>query len=193
MEKSFSVITASILRPTLFDTCKSIERQDYWSWEHVVVVDIPAHEVTPEQHKLLDTIRHPKRTIVHCQSRHKNYGNTCRNQAFKLVASDYLLYLDDDDVHTGEVFKTLNEQIRDEVWGIFPITRLGELFLLVPPGWCRTCSNQFYYKPLYPYPDPDTDEYAADGMLIDTLRENHPYRIIRSGPLARVDKESLGQ
>jgi len=191
MEKSFSVITASILRSTLVDTCKSIERQNYQKWEHIVAVDIPVHEVTPQQQELLDRLKHPKRTIIHCQKRHKNFGNSCRNEAFALVTGDYLLYLDDDDVYTGEVFRTLNEQIGDEVWGIFPIVRLGELFLLVPPGLCRTCSNQFYYKPLYPYPD--NDDYEADGQLVDKLRENHPYKIIRSSPLARVAKEGMGR
>jgi glycosyltransferase involved in cell wall biosynthesis len=191
MDRSFSVITASILRRTLVDTCKSVENQAYRNWEHIVIVDIPSHEVTPEQHKLLDSLQHSQRTILYCKRRHKNYGNTCRNEAFDLVTGDYLLYLDDDDVYIGEVFKTLNEQIRDEVWGVFPIERLGELLLLIPPGLCRTCSNQFYYKPLYPYPA--TDDYEADGQLVDQLRANHPYRIIRSGPLARVDKESLGK
>lgn len=191
MDRSFSVITPSILRATLVDTCKSIERQNYRKWEHIMVVDIPAPEVTAEQHELISSLQHPQRTVIYCDRRHQNYGNTCRSEAFNLVTGDYLLYLDDDDVYIGEVFKTLNEQITDEVWGVFPIERLGELLLLIPPGRCRTCSNQFYYQPLYPYPA--NEDYEADGQLIDELRKNHPYRIIRSGPLARVDKESLGQ
>ena len=190
MERTFSVITPTILRPSLIETCESIDRQSYHRWQHIVMVDIPIADIPDEKLTLIDRIKHPNRLIRYCEVAHKNVGNTCKSRAFKYVCGDYLLYLDDDDSYLGEVFEILNGQIKDEVWGVFPIERFGEIFFNFPPRMCHTCSNQFFYKPLYPHPD--NDNYCADGELIDLLRERHPYLVINSTPLARVTKQGMG-
>lgn len=190
MERKFTVITPTILRPTLAETCRSIDSQGYGNWQHIIAVDVPAGRIRPAQRALLDGLRHPNRTILFCEVAHRNVGNTCRHRAFAHVRGDYLLYLDDDDMYLGEVFQTLNREIADEVWGIYPVERFGEIFFNIPPGTCRTTSNQFFYRPLYPWPD--NGNYEADGELIDLLRENHPYLVINSAPLARVTKQNWG-
>lgn len=190
MERKFTVITPTILRPTLADTCRSIDTQGYGNWQHIVVVDVPDREIRPEQRELLDGLRHPNREFMFCEVAHRNVGNTCKHSAFPRVRGDYLLYLDDDDFYLGEVFQTLNREIKDEVWGIFPVERFGQVFFNIPPGKCQTTCNQFFYRPLYPFPD--NNNYQADGELIDLLRERHPYLVINCEPLASVPKQSWG-
>lgn len=190
MEKKFTVITPTILRPTLADTCRSIDGQNYDNWQHIVVVDIPPHEIPPEQRELIESVRHPKRSIRFCEASHKNFGNTCRSRAFAEVAGDYVLYMDDDDVYLGEAFAVLNGEISDEVWGVFPVERFGHVFFNLPPRICHTTSNQFFYRPVCPWPD--NDNYMADGELIELLRGQHPYLVINSEPLARVTRQGMG-
>jgi len=191
MDKTFTIITPTMLRPSLIDTCRSIETQAYNRWQHLVAVDVPLNDTTPEQLQLIDKIRHPKREIFHCEVSHRNYGNTCRWEMFRHVYGDYLVYLDDDDVYLGEVFQILNREISDEVWGVFPIERFGELFLHLPPRINFTSGAQFFYKPIYPYPDGSS--YAADGELIEFLRVKHSYLVINSPPLVRVAKQNFGR
>ena len=48
---------------------------------------------------------------------------------FVLVRGDYPLYLGDDDAYLGEAFATLDHEICDEVWGVFPNREIwGGLF-----------------------------------------------------------------
>lgn len=190
MEKKFTVITPTILRPTLVDTCRSIDQQSYARWQHIVVVDIPRNEVLDHQQVLIESLRHPNRSIAYCETRHGNFGNKCRNEAFRHVSGDYLLYLDDDDVYLGEAFEQLNAAISDEFWGVFPIERFGQLFLNLPPQMCQTSGIQFFCKPVYPWPD--VDDYCADGSQIDFLRDHHPYLVVNSPPLARVVSQGKG-
>jgi hypothetical protein len=152
MDKTFTIITPTILRPSLIDSCRSIETQSYSQWQHLVAVDIPIAGATPEQLSFLDQIKHPKRQIYYCEAPHRNYGNTCKAEMFQHVRGDYMLYLDDDDVYLGEVFQILNREISDEIWGIFPIERFGELFLNLPPRINLTSGTQFFCKPLYRFP-----------------------------------------
>jgi glycosyltransferase involved in cell wall biosynthesis len=190
MEKTFTIITATILRPSLVETCRSIETQAYDRWQHLIAIDVPLSDATPEQLQLVDQIRHPKRQVFQCEVSHRNYGNTCKSEMFRHVCGDYVLYLDDDDVYLGEVFQILNREISDETWGVFPIERFGELFLNLPPRINLTSGTQFFYKPLYPFPN--TDAYAADGELIEFLREKHSYLVVNSPPLVRVAKQNFG-
>jgi glycosyltransferase involved in cell wall biosynthesis len=190
MDKLFTIITATILRPSLIDTCRSIDTQSYGLWQHLVAIDLPVHEATPEQLRLVDQIKHPNRQVYQCAVPHRNYGNTCKSEMFRHVRGDYLLYLDDDDIYLGEVFQTLNREISDEVWGVFPIERLGEFFLNLPPRIKFTSGTQFFYKPLYPFPN--ISAYAADGELIEFLRDRHSYLVVNSLPLVRVVRPNFG-
>jgi len=190
MSKTFTVITPTVLRPSLVETCRSIDSQGYERWQHLVVIDIPAGLLSPEQIALVDRIRHPNRQIYNCAVSHRNYGNTCRSEMFGLARGDYLLYLDDDDVYLGEAFATLDREICDEVWGVFPIERFGEVFLNLPPRTNFTSGIQFFSKPLYPWPD--NGVYTADGQIVDLLRDRHSYLVVNSPPLARITEQRYG-
>lgn len=190
MDKRFTVITPTILRPSLIASCRSIETQSYSRWQHLVAIDVPLAGATPEQLSLIDQIKHRRRQIYYCAVPHRNYGNTCKAEMFRHVRGDYVLYLDDDDVYLGEVFQILNREISDEIWGVFPIERFGELFLNLPPRINLTSGTQFFCKPLYPFPNNNT--YAADGELIEVLRNKHSYLVINSPPLVRVAKQNFG-
>ncbi len=190
MERMFTVITPTILRPSLIETCASINAQCYSRWQHLVVIDIPVHALGTEQSRLIEQIKHPNRQIYHCAVSHRNYGNTCRSEMFRHISGDYVLYLDDDDVYLGEAFQILNREISDEMWGVFLIERFGEPFLNLPPQTNFTSGIQFFCKPIYPWPN--NNVYTADGELIDFLREKHSYLVINSPPLARVSQQRFG-
>jgi hypothetical protein len=190
VERTFTIITPTILRPSLIDTCKSIDAQRYDQWQHLVVIDLPVYSLLPEQTRLIEQIKHPNRQIYNCAVTHGNYGNTCRSEMFALVRGDYLLYIDDDDVYLGEALQILNGEISDEVWGVFPVERFGEHFLNLPPRTNFTSGIQFFCKPLYPWPN--NNVYTADGELIDFLREKHSYLVVNSSPLARISQQRYG-
>lgn len=109
---------------------------------------------------------------------------------FRHVRGDYVLYLDDDDVYLGEVFEILNREISDEIWGVFPIERFGELFLNLPPADQLDLRDAVFCKPIYPYPNNNT--YAADGEMIEFLPNKHSYLVVNSPPLVRVTKQNFG-
>ena len=111
MDKTFTIITPTMLRPSLIDTCRRIETQTYNRWQHLVAIDGSTQRCNTGTVKAIDQIEHRKREIFHCESSHRNYGNTCRSEMFCHVKGDYLLYLDDDDVYLGEVLQILNWEI----------------------------------------------------------------------------------
>jgi glycosyltransferase involved in cell wall biosynthesis len=190
----FTILTPTILRPTLRETCASLDSQSYQNWQHLVVVDLPAGELTPEQRELVESFAHPNRSVSYCERRHRNYGNTCRSRLFELIGGDYVLHIDDDDVYLGEALQTLAGLIEDSAWGLFPIERFGEVFFNLPPSQGRVCSNQFFYRPFIggeAYRYTDNDSYDADWMLVERLLR-HPYQVIECEPLARVTVQHFG-
>src|SRR5690606_31787626 len=110
------IVTATIGRSSLANACKSVERQDYDNWEHIVVVDGEFDS------KLVERYRHPSRIILFTGGRSNDYGNTPRNFAYNYISGDYVMYLDDDNtLHDAGVLTRINANIRDENWAVFPI------------------------------------------------------------------------
>jgi glycosyltransferase involved in cell wall biosynthesis len=194
MAHTFSIITPTILRPSLRETCHSIETQSYTEWEHIVIIDLPA--VNDHQRQFVRSLEHPSRRIFYCGVQHGDFGNTCRNAAFEFSRGEYLMYLDDDDIYYPECLAEVRKACVDNpFWGIFPIENCGQFFLNVPPGINLTCSNQFFYRRDLNMPFPNSnyveDAYSADGTLIERLKQ-FPYTVIQSKPLARVDRHQGG-
>src|ERR1041385_6622559 len=94
-----TIVTPTILRRSLAETCRSIDEQSFTEWEHLVVVDRPNEDLS-----ILDTIKHPNRRIIMCPRAHMNSGNSCRHHAYQLAMGDYVCQMDDDDHYLPGAF-----------------------------------------------------------------------------------------
>src|SRR5208283_3850689 len=121
----FSIITPTVQRKSLLETCRSVDEQTLSDhWQHIVIVD--SHTLDKE---LLAKIKHPQRLIVQCDKPHRNSGNTCRHDAWKLATGEYCWYLDDDNIVASSqtlhhIAKQL-DNLGDEQWTLWPIFRHG--------------------------------------------------------------------
>ena len=178
MPPFFSLITPTLLRQSLVKTCASVGSQSFTDWEHVVIVDCD-HEQWLSRSVLIEDIRHPARNIVRCPDAHKNFGNTCRHDAWHLVQGHYLLYLDDDnfladELVLAEIQQALCESEMPPV-AIFPIHRHGQRFYFMPPrlGYVDT-ANLLVKRDLGQWPN--VADYDADGKFIERLVQEHGVR-----------------
>ena len=187
-----SIITPTLVRPTLQRLADSIFSQTNNDWEWLIAVDVPL-VIFPEKKKLIEELAKDPRVHVHrCGVQHRNYGNTCRWNAFEKANGDYIIYLDDDDyLADAEVFRTLQQVTAD--WAIFPIMRCGHRWFCEPPGMGRTGSGMFLYKKSLGLRYPDNDHYCADGELAEQLRA-YPYQSLgHERPLMIYPQRGLGK
>jgi hypothetical protein len=189
----FSVVTATIVRPTLEKLCQSIDTQLCQDYEHVIVVDIPFKELTKEQKSRLEAIARSgdNRVVGFCNKRHMNYGNTCRHLVAPKLEGEYVIYMDDDDYFAdNEVLQTLST-VKAE-WCVFPIMRYGSVYLQLPPASCSTGNAMFMHRrSLAVYPD--VNIYESDGVLVEELKRIVPPEILHCRPLTVMEKSNYGR
>lgn len=156
-----------------------------------MVVDTPSSRLTESQREVMAAIPFSENRYQHyCERRHKNYGHTCRHQAWERAKGEYLLYVDDDDYFTdAEVLQTLD--CVAEPWAVFPILRHGELFFSVPPRIGTAGTGMFIHKKEIGR-WPDSDAYEADGIFVEELVRRYPYQTVNSRPLVIQPKSSYG-
>jgi len=99
--------------------------------------------------------------------------------------------LDDDDyLAHDQALEDLKEVTG--LWAIFPITRMGEKFFYDPPRPSFVTSENFLVKREIGR-WPDTCEYAADAILVESLKAKYPYQSFPNmRPVAKVDIQQLG-
>lgn len=177
----YSILTPTILRPSLLRACASIDSQTCSDWEHIVMVDVAVIEGDGEDNgsELLEAIAHPQRTVLRCERPHKNWGHSCRHRAWARAQGDYVYCLDDDNylAHDGvlDYLKKVSGR-----WAIFPIRRLGETFFYDPPGLRLTDTGSILVRrELGPWPD--SAKYEADGLFVEGLKQKYPYQVMREG------------
>ena len=128
----FSIITPTIQRSNLTKACKSLNSQVYTDWEHIVMVDCAELDES-----LIATIAHSNRKVIKCDHAHKNYGNTCRHNAWDHATGRYLIYLDDDNWFMDDnILKDMQQAIMDADYPrlmFFPIQDRGNKMFQVPP------------------------------------------------------------
>jgi len=149
------------------------------------MVDKPVTLLTAEDSRLLEDIAQPlrgRRKIYFCDKRHKNFGNTCRRNAFEKATGDYILQIDDDDYQSdSEVLRTLECVV--ETWAIFPTLSRGKKTHCDPPSKGHTGSAMFMYRRDTGIRFPDNDHYAADGEVVEELKKKYAYQALNIRPL----------
>ncbi len=170
----FSIITPSLQRQSLVQCCDSVNSQILTDgWEHIVMVDCEE-----ANYNLWDKIEHFERKILWCVEPHKNFGNTCRHNAWEFAMGTYVIYLDDDNhlAHPRalESIASALESAGSPSVAIFPILRHGRRFFNDPPGLCQTDTANFVLRREIAQ-WPDGPEYTMDGIFIERLRDQYGY------------------
>jgi glycosyltransferase involved in cell wall biosynthesis len=184
-----SVITPTILRPSLKETCRSIDDQGFSDYEHIVMVDRPNENLSA-----INDLRSDKRLFIPCARAHNDFGNSCRHAAFDLAKGDYLFHLDDDDSLAPHALAAIAAAIERHppAWILFPAKVYGERWLK-PPGKGNTVSCQFCYRKDTGLRWPDNANYCADGELVEALLKIAPPMVLDIPEcLAIVDKSRYG-
>ena len=184
----YSLITPTLLRPSLERLCVSIDAQTCRDWEHLIAVDTV---ISSAAERMLARIQHKQRMISQCPRPHRNYGNTCRHAACLRAQGDYIFYLDDDNYLADQnVLRDLESVTA--AWAIFPILLKGNQFFNDPPGFQRTdTANLIAQRRLGTWPD--IADYEADGILVERLRRDHPYQSLSDWrPLVVMPRMNFG-
>lgn len=190
MEKDifFTVITPTINRTTLRQTCSSVDSQEYQGWEHLIVGDGISPTHCP---------KNPRRRII-ITPKTDNYGNSQRHMASQLAKGKYLLYLDDDDYYiTLKAFTRIRDHIianKFPTFGIFPALRLNQKFFHIPPAASQTVSCQFFVKNGHYWPEVEAgdQDYGVDGRYIQSLTDEYGASILDCEMLVEVNRISKG-
>lgn len=184
----YTLITPTLMRPSLVRLCASIDAQTCNDWEHLVIVDTV---IDPAAEQMLRRIQHPQRKVSHCSRPHRNYGNTCRHAAGLRAQGEYVFYLDDDNyLADANVLHDLESVTAP--WAIFPILLEGRRFFNDPPGFRRTdTANLVVQRTLGTWPD--IAAYEADGILVERLRRDYPYQALPDWrPLVVMPRNNFG-
>jgi hypothetical protein len=195
-----TIITPTLLRPSLVEACKSVDDQFYVNWTHIVVVDNPKASIQ-DYISTHPGVVNPKRLWFQCKVNHHNVGNTCRNEVYEHIPpdTDYILYLDDDNSYFLKAFEYLVTILKAEnlpAWGTFPIIRFGKLFLDKIPRTNYVDTGQIYHKPVInglQIKYPPLDDYAGDGKLAEYLTSLTPPVVLdRIPPILNLSVRSFG-
>ena len=168
MTPYFSIITPTLQRDSLVDTCKSIVSQAFARWEMLIQVD---DDVIRED--LFAKINPMRQIWVEpCGVHHNDGGNTCRREALKRATGEYVWFVDDDNtVADDRVLEDMAKALEDAgkpPWALFPVTRLGHRFYDDPPRSCHVDTMNFVLRKDIAY-WPDTNAYGSDGILVDDV------------------------
>ena len=191
MKPLFSIVTPTVLRPSLAATIRSIDAQSCEDWEHIIVIDMPEATAPAWDGE--------RRRWYVCDTAHRNAGNSCRHFIWPDIRCELVIDLDDDDLFCDvDALALIAEGMGDAQWGIFPALRFGEAFFNGPPGINRTMCCQFVRRPVingcYTTRFSNTNYTAEDGILVENMMKLTPPAIIDPGfPLVRVDKQSRGE
>ncbi len=165
----FTIITPTVQRESLRETCASIDAQTYLDWQHLVVID--SAEMDDE---LIFSLAHPKRQFLQCEKPHKNTGNTCRHNAWDHASGDYTYYCDDDNrlysPHTLQIIAEALEEKNRPFWALFPILRHGSIFFFDPPQPCYfDTGNAVVHNDFSQWPD--IPDYASDAVWLQQFKD----------------------
>lgn len=175
----YSILTPTILRPSLVRACESINTQTCTDWEHIVIIDGVEGEVPKE-------IEHPQRKIIRCARNHNDYGNTCRYEAWTHLSGDYIYNLDDDNYLADErVLETL--KLVTAPWAIFPINKIDwhGLHFCCPPKRGFTDTGSFIVRrDIGRWPQvAEFGAFGADGEFAEYLLARYAVQALLIRPL----------
>jgi glycosyltransferase involved in cell wall biosynthesis len=125
---SITIITPTYNRDKniLLRCIKSVDSQIYQNFKHVIIVDDEKFEPHISS-DFIDLYSNDKRTFIKLGYRSNNYGNTPRQTAINNANTDYIVFLDDDNIIFPNYLSELIKGIDDYDIGICKIVHLGPL------------------------------------------------------------------
>ncbi|MDE1871758.1 MAG: glycosyltransferase family 2 protein [Candidatus Micrarchaeota archaeon] len=168
----FSVITPTLDRASLAVCLRSLDRQTFDSWEHIVWLDA---EIASSH---LEQMNSGKRSVVVPGMRFNDFGNTPRNLAWQFASGDWIIYLDDDNrLADKDALQRIHDCLAaagEPNVGIFPIIRHGVRFFNLPPRLCFfDTANMVVKREIGRWPA--GPEYVMDGLFIERLVAEYSY------------------
>lgn len=183
----YTIITPTLLRPSLARLCKSIDAQTYPGWEHIVVVDRLERD-----DELLASIEHPQRLIMFSAHPSHDWASACaaRRSAWPSGTGDYLIYIDDDNyLVDAAVLESLRFATKPVV--LFPLLYRGVYGSPLPIAVGRSDTNQLMVRrEIGRWPDKPSP--AGDGIFIKRLTDEHEYEVFTERALVVYEQESAG-
>lgn len=125
---SITIITPTYKRDEniLLRCIKSVDSQIYQNFKHIIMVD----DINLEDHITSDFINSyssDKRTFMSLGYRSNNYGNNPRQKCIEMTETDYIVFLDDDNVIFPNYLSELIKGVKNFSIGICKIVHLGPL------------------------------------------------------------------
>lgn len=180
----YTIITPTVLRASLKRLCDSIDAQTCDGWEHLVMVD-----TLERDDELLSSIVHPQRRVIFCAQPHRDWGDTCRRNAWPLATGDRLLYVDDDNYLADDrVLETLRDVSEPVV--LFPLQYRGEVSAPLPIEVGRSDGNGLMVDRRigqWPLVGAHESERDIDGEFVVTLTTGNPYEALFGRALVVYD------
>ena len=101
-------ITPSIGRSTIIDTINSVINQTYEDWKYIIGFD----GIEPEQN-IIDLINSNNKISYHVfpKKGNSNHGGHVRNAAIKLSTTEWIGFVDDDDILTNDYVHNLKKEL----------------------------------------------------------------------------------
>ncbi len=101
-----SIITPSYnAKEFISATIKSVQKQTYTNWEHIIIDDASTDETT----SIIEEYSKEDPRIILIKNQHNNGAAYCRNQATEIAKGSYIAFLDSDDLwHPNKLEKQLD-------------------------------------------------------------------------------------
>jgi len=191
-----SVITPTIGRTTLKRTCESVDNQSYQDFEHIIIYDgLPTDS---EFQALVAEYTSEKRTVAATGKKCNDFGHTPRQLAWPYTTGEYIGYIDDDDYYLPGAFEAVAGKLLRvaATFLFFPADRMGQRFMMIPPGHTRTVSCQYFHKRIDREGDPicfTGGGYGHDGEWIEAMVAKYGYSWFDGPELVYVSQIGEGR
>jgi hypothetical protein len=188
----FSIITPSLLRPSLIRTCESIDAQAYPHWEHLIFVDRAIGESDFEA----GFPPHPERFLIANGFRCSDFGNTPRRLAWRMATGTYCIWIDDDN-YLSDPFALARLAAAlvasaCPLFALVPCLRCGQRFFSHPPAIGATdTANLVVCRDLAEWPD--KRDYDADGQFAEFLHARYGSVALDIDPVIVVPMQQQGR
>jgi glycosyltransferase involved in cell wall biosynthesis len=167
MNPRYSIITPTFVRKSLVRCCESVAEQTCTDWEHHIWID-----ATDFDQSFIRSLEHPQRIFHICNHPHRDWGHSCRRNAWDSTFGEYVYYLDDDNILAHpRVLENMKAVTQD--WAVFPILRLGEKFFFDPPSYCHVDTGSVLVKREFARWTEST-HHDADWDFVKALMKDHP-------------------
>ena len=185
----FTIITPTIGRDSLINTCETIDAQTWKEWVHLVVYDGTEIDL-PVFHKIRNN---HQRKILFSGVNINDYGHSLRFLAWDEVRSPYMMYLDDDDYYDPECLEIIAKMMdKSKDFIFFPVMWHGNPCMFEPPRCGYTVSCQYVHKKIGADGKPirfRPGGFGNDGHWLDDMLKTHSYQVITPfKPLVYVDE-----